>query len=192
LIAGIYKEPERMPPDAERPPGPKPEPDAQEAAPRLEALPQALGRILKKYPSLWRHPHPFIVHFPIVFLLSAAFFNLMYLATGVPSLETSAFHFLGAGVLSLPLAMLTGELARRLNYPREPVLAFRIEIYYSRILLLLSLAAFLWRWLDPHILRNFRWASLCYLLIILALPVIVTIISYFGGLLTFPLEKKED
>ena len=182
-----------MPPDAESPPGPKPEhDDAQEADSRLATRPQALGRILKKYPSLWRHPHPFMVHFPIVFLLAAAFFNLMYLATGVASLETSAFHFLGAGVLSLPLAMLTGELARRLNYPREPVLAFRIEIYYSRILLVLSLAAFLWRWLDPHILRNFRRASLCYLLIILALPVIVTIISYFGGLLTFPLEKKEN
>jgi uncharacterized membrane protein len=126
------------------------------------------------------------VHFPIVFLFSAAIFNLVYLATGVVSFETSAFHFLGAGVLSLPLAMLTGERFRRLNYSQDPVPAFRIEIFYSRILLVLSLTAFLWRWLDPHILRNFKWTSLCYLLIILALPVLVTIISFFGGLLTFP------
>jgi uncharacterized membrane protein len=147
-----------------------------------------------------------VVHFPIVFLVSTTgftllflltgnrsfevtAFNLAFLITGVVSLETSAFYFLGAGVLSLILAMLTGELTRRLNYSQEPVQAFRIEIHFSWILLLLSSTAFLWRCLDPHILRNFRWTSFSYLLIILALPVIVTIISFFGGLLAFPLDK---
>ena len=169
----------------------RPKPASGAVTLKLVVLPDFLGRILKNCPSLVRHPHPFTVHFPIVFLYSAAFFDLAYLATGVTSLETSAFHFLGAGLLSLPLTMLTGELIRRVGYSQEPLQTFRIEIYYSRLLLILSLAAFAWRWFDPGILRDFGLTSLFYLLIILALPTIATYISYFGGLLTVPLEKEE-
>lgn len=171
---------------------PRPKPDSEAVTLPLEALLKSIRPILEKYPSVWRHLHPLAVHFPIVFLFSAAIFNLVYLVTGAISFETSAFHFLGAGVLSLPPAMLTGELSRRLNYSKEPVQVFRIEIFYSRILLILSLTAFLWRGLNPHVLRNFRWTSLIYLLIILALPVLVTIISFFGGLLTFPLNQARN
>ncbi len=171
---------------------PRPQDRARTPALAAEALPDALGRILKKCPALRRHPHPFVVHFPIVFLLAAAFFTLVFLATAAPAFETTAFHCLGAGVLSIPLAMLTGEVTRRVNYPQEPKPAFRIEIFYSRVLLVLSFAAFLWRWLDPTILHTLRWASIPYLLIVISLPLIVTVISYFGGLLTFPLEKDEN
>jgi uncharacterized membrane protein len=170
----------------------RPKPAGEAAALPSGVLPAALDRLLRKYPGLVRHPHAFVVHFPIVFLYSAAFCDLVYLGTGITSLETSAFHFLAAGLLSLPLSMLTGELSRRLSYPQEPVQAFHIEVFYSRLLLVLSLAAFAWRWLDPRVLRNFTWASLIYLLIILALPTLATYISYFGGLLTFPLEQEED
>jgi uncharacterized membrane protein len=155
-------------------------------------LPALLERLLKKYPGLVRHPHAFIVHFPIVFFYSAAFCDLVYLATGVTSLETSAFHFLGAGLVSLPFSMLTGTISRRLTYPHEPDQVFHIEIFNSRLMLLLSIAAFVWRWLDPRILNPFTWLSLLYLLIILALPALATYISFFGGLLTFPLEGEED
>ena len=88
--------------------------------------------------------------------------------------------------------MLTGEFARRVNYPQESRPTFRIEIRYSRLLLLMSSGAFLWRWLYPAILQNFRWASVFYLLLIFSLPLLVTIISYYGGLLTFPLEEAEN
>jgi uncharacterized membrane protein len=170
----------------------RPKPAGEAAALPSGVLPAALERLLKKYPGLARHPHAFIVHFPIVFFYSAAFCDLVYLGTGITSLETSAFHFLGAGLLSLPFSMLTGQISRHLIYPREPDEVFRIEILYSRLLLALSLAAFVWRWLDPGVLRNFGWTGILYLLIILALPAIATYISFFGGLLTFPLEKDED
>lgn len=155
-------------------------------------LPQSFRRVLGRYPSLQRHPHAFIVHFPIVFILSAAFFSLLYLFAGVISFETTAFHCLGAALLTTPLAMLSGELSRRVNYPREPEHTFQIERRYSRMLLAASGVAFLWRWLDPSILQNFGGASLVYLALVLSLPFFATIISYFGGLLTFPLEKEEN
>jgi len=155
-------------------------------------LPKPLRRLLLRYPCLKRHPHPFIVHFPIVFTYAAAFFSLAYLWTGVSSFDTTAFHCLGAALLSMPPAMLSGELSRRINYPREPGRAFAIERRYSWLLLVLGGAAFVWRKLDPAILRTIRWDSIIYLGLVLGLPVFATIISYFGGLLTFPLEEGED
>jgi uncharacterized membrane protein len=175
--------------------GSRPQPKGEKAESFIPSeidLPEPFLRVLRRYPSLQRHPHPFVVHFPVVFALAAAFFSLLYLGTGVISFDTTAFHCLGAAVLTIPLTMVTGEISRRVNYAQEPKQAFLIERRYSRLLLALSSVAFVWRWLDPAILRNFRWTSLVYLLILLTLPVLVTIISYFGGLLTFPLEKGED
>ena len=53
-------------------------------------------------------------------------------------------------------------------------------------------------WASPVLDALFGWVSqkgafaLPVLLIILALPVLVTIISFFGGLLTFPLNKAKN
>jgi uncharacterized membrane protein len=130
-----------------------------------------------------------VVHFTIVYLLSTAFFSLLYLLTRIPSLEATAYYCLGAGLLSLPFTMLTGHLSRRLNYPEAPRRVFSIEIRLSWLLLGAGAAAFLWRTLNPGILQNLGEAGLLYLLLLISLGVIVTIISFFGGLLTFPLEK---
>ncbi len=172
--------------------GTRPRPQGREAGafiPSEVDLPKPLRRLFLKYPCLKRHPHPFIVHFPIVFTYAAAFFSLVYLWTGVSSFDTTAFHCLGAAILTMPPAMVSGELSRRLNYPREPDRAFAIERRYSWLLLVFGGAAFVWRGLDPSILATRRGASLVYLAPVLSLPVLVTIISYFGGLLTFPLDK---
>ena len=175
--------------------GTRPRPQGREAGTSIPSgvdLPRPLRRLFLKYPCLKRHPHPFIVHFPIVFTYAAAFFSLVYLWTGVSSFDTTAFHCLGAAILTMPPAMVSGELSRRLIYPREPDRAFAIERRYSWLLLVVGGAAFVWRGLDPAILRPFRWDSMIYLLLILSLPVSATIISYFGGLLTFPLDNGED
>ena len=174
-------------------PGTRPQGRPDSASPLSGlALPGPVIRMLHRYPALRRHPHPFVVHFPIVFFLAAAFFTLTYLVTASSAFEATAFHCLGAGVLSLPAAMLTGEFARRVNYPQDSSPTFRIEIRYSRLLLFMSSGAFLWRWLNPFVLQNFRWTSIFYLLLIFSLPLLVTIISYYGGLLTFPLEGAEN
>ncbi len=88
--------------------------------------------------------------------------------------------------------MLTGELTRRINYSRKPKQLFDIEIRYSWSLLILWAGIFIWRWFDPTILQNFRWLSVLYMLLLLAGVVIVTMISFHGGMLTFPLEKNKD
>ena len=62
-------------------------------------MPALLSWLIKKYPMLRRHPHPMTVHFPIVFMISTAVFNILYLVTGINAFETTAFHCLGGGVL---------------------------------------------------------------------------------------------
>lgn len=153
--------------------------------------PPFLGRLIQAFPYLKRHPHPFLVHFSIVFIYAAAFLNLLYLAIGHKQLEIAAFYCIGAGLVFLPPVMLTGEISRRLNYPKEPIQKFNPELHYSWILLLLWAGIFIWRWFDPSILPNFRWSSALYLLLQVAGVVLVTVISFHGGMLTFPLENNK-
>jgi len=163
--------------------------DCESSQPGGEKLPPGMARLLHRHPAWRRHPHPIVVHFTIVYMLSTTFFSLLYLLMQIPSLEITAYYCLGAGLLSIPFAMLTGYLSRRVNYPEAPRRLFFIEIRLSWLLLGAGAAAFLWRTLNPGILQNFGKAGLFYLLLIISLSVIVTIISFFGGLLTFPLEK---
>lgn len=95
-------------------------------------------------------------------------------------------------LLTTPLAMLTGEISRRVNYPGEPKSLFLVERRYSWLLPGLGVVAFFWGWWDPFVLRRPDWSALIYLAMVLGLPFIATIISYFGGLLAFPLAAEKD
>ena len=46
------------------------------------SLPEPFERLLDRFPALRRHPHPMIVHFPIVFMMATAGFALLFLVTG--------------------------------------------------------------------------------------------------------------
>jgi len=157
-----------------------------------EARPMAkvLSGLLDRFPVLRRHPHPMLVHFPIVFMFSPTLCNLLYLITGVQSFETTAFHSLGGGILFTPLAVLTGYFTWWLNYLAKPMKAVTIKIRFSLLLLTISVIAFIWRFLRPGVLIPFTGESLLYFCLILSLIPIVTVIGWFGATLTFPVEKK--
>ena len=70
-------------------------------------LPPAVSWLLHSFPILRRHPHPFIVHFPTVFMLACTFFNLLFLITGDKSYATTALHCLAGGVIFVPLAIVS-------------------------------------------------------------------------------------
>ena len=48
-----------------------------------QEIPQPIAWLINRFPFLRRHPHPMTVHFPIVFVLSTSFFNVLYVVTGV-------------------------------------------------------------------------------------------------------------
>jgi uncharacterized membrane protein len=153
-------------------------------------LPPYLSRLLGRWPFLRRLPHPILAHFPIVYMLAATFFSLLYLATGNRTFDATAFYCLGAGVFFLPLVMLTGLFTHWLNFPGEADKTIHLEIRLSSTLLTVAAGAFLWRWFNPRVLHNLAGVNLIYLLLVIAVTPLVTATSYFGGMLTFPLEEE--
>ena len=153
-------------------------------------IPVMLSRLLTRFPMLRRHPHPMTVHFPIVFMFSAALFTLLYLFTGMASFESTALNCLGAGLLFTPVAMTTGYFTWWLNYEARPLRAVIIKQILSWLLLGIAIIAFIWRLAVPDILGPFRSASVIYLICILSFIPLVSVIGWFGASLTFPVEKE--
>ncbi len=155
-----------------------------------QPMPAMLARLLVRFPFLRRHPHPMTVHFPIVFMLSATIFNLLYLVTGVASFESTAFHCLGAGVLFMPVVIITGLYTWWLNYMAKPITPIKIKLFVSLILFLAAVTLFVWRFQSPAVLDSPGGEKGLYFLLTMALSPLVIIIGWFGANLTFPIEKE--
>jgi predicted heme/steroid binding protein/uncharacterized membrane protein len=161
-------------------------PEPQPSAARQFWLRQA-----HRVPLLRRHPHPMVVHFPIVFMIAATVFTLLYLFTGLRSFEVTGFHCLGGGVLFTPVAMVTGWFTWWLNYESRYLKPVVIKLILSPILLLLGVGAFVWRFLNPEILVQLgEWPSLVYLALICSLAPLVSLIGAYGAVMTFPVHHK--
>ena len=153
-------------------------------------IPAPIERLISRFPMLRRHPHPMTVHFPIVFMFSTTIFNLLYLFTGHRPFETTALYCLAAGILFIPVAIITGIYTWWLNYMAKMLNPVRIKIPLSLTMLLTAIVAFIWRLSSPDILAAFSGPSVVYLLLIVSLAVMVTIIGWFGASMTFPVEKE--
>jgi predicted heme/steroid binding protein/uncharacterized membrane protein len=149
-----------------------------------------LERLLKKFPLLRRHPHPMVVHFPIVFMISASVFTIIYVVSGVESFEVTGFYCLGGGVLFTVPAMLTGLFTWWLNYQARWLKPVVIKLVLSPILLLVGAAAFVWRWQDPGVLAVLGGIGILYFVLILLLTPLVSVIGWYGANLTFPLHEE--
>jgi len=153
-------------------------------------MPKFLSQLLNRYPFLRRHPHPMLVHFPVVFMFASPLFNVLYLITGIASFEITALHCLGGGILFTPLAILTGWFTWWLNYLARPMRPVTIKIRFSALLMAASVGAFIWRMLRPDALSSITGSSVLYLLLVLSLIPLVTTIGWFGAQMTFPLRGK--
>lgn len=152
-------------------------------------IPSSLSRLLSRFPMLRRHPHPMLIHFPIVFMISTTGFTLLYLLTGYRGFETTAVHCLGAGILFTPMAILTGFYTWWLNYMAKPNRPVHIKQRLSFVLFALQIVVFVWRILEPDILSALELASVIYVALILSLSGVVAVLGWFGAMLTFPIEK---
>ncbi|MCK5203410.1 MAG: hypothetical protein KAR15_06045 [Desulfobacterales bacterium] len=174
------------------------EPDVLDRYPQVGTLkkevaelkvPQALAWLLAKVPMLRRHPHPMTVHFPIVFAFSTTIFNILYLITGIKSLEITALHCLGAGILFTAVAIATGLYTWWLNYMAQPLTAVKVKMPLSLVLLVVQIITFIWRLTVPDVMDSIQGVNIIYLLLIVSLFPIVVVIGWFGAFLTFPVEK---
>ncbi|MCK9376292.1 MAG: hypothetical protein M0P73_09085 [Syntrophobacterales bacterium] len=153
-------------------------------------LPPFLARVFARYPGLRRRPHPMLAHFPIVFMLSAGFFSLLYVITGRRAFDATAFYCLGAGLLTMVPAVATGLFTHWLNYPGGADQTVRLEKRLSYSVLVIAALTFIWRWFIPGVLDHLAGPGLLYLFLVLALTPLVTANGYFGGMLTFPLDAE--
>jgi hypothetical protein len=67
-----------------------------------------------------------------------------------------------------------------------------IKIVLSCAMLADAVAAFIWRISNPDILNQLNGVGAIYLLLVLAPGPLALAIGYFGGTLTFPLEKRQN
>ena len=153
-------------------------------------IPRPLAWLLERVPMLRRHPHPMTVHFPIVFAFSTTIFNILYLITGIKSLETTALHSLGAGILFTVVAIFTGLYTWWLSYMAKPMTAAKVKIPLSLTLLVIQIIVFIWRMNVPQIMDSIRGVNVIYLLLVVSLFPVVVVIGWFGAHLTFPVEKS--
>ncbi len=153
-------------------------------------LPPYVVALLYRFPFLRRHPHPLSVHFPIVFVLSATFFSLLFLATGNGSFDQTAFYCLIAALILTPPAVLTGLGTWWINYMARPMRAVTIKMTLSFVLLPILVILVVWRAMNGAVLHDLSGAGLIYLALVLAVSPIVITIAYYGGTLTFPTRKE--
>ena len=156
----------------------------------MRAMPAILSSLIARYPFLQRHPHPMTIHFPIVFFLSAVFFNILYLFYCADSFKSTALYCLTGGLLFTPVAMLTGLFTWWLNYLARPMRAVTLKIILSALLLVTATGALLWRIFSPDILETRGIARFLYLMLVLSFVPLVSYIGWLGATLTFPIERK--
>jgi predicted heme/steroid binding protein/uncharacterized membrane protein len=152
----------------------------------LKHLPSMLQNFLQKFPMARRHPHPMIVHFPLAFLMASSLFVLLHLLFKNPSFETTSFYLLILGVIASPFAMATGVLTWWINYRLKLTLFVRRKIQFSILLLVLEIVLISWRSSQSQVFN-----PLYFVLVILLTP-IVSLLGYYGGQMTFPLEKADE
>jgi predicted heme/steroid binding protein/uncharacterized membrane protein len=149
----------------------------------LKHLPPMLQNFLQKFPMARRHPHPMIVHFPLAFLMASSLFALLYLLFKNPSLETTSFYLLILGVIASPFAMATGLLTWWINYRLKLTLFVTRKIQFSILLLILEIILIFWRSSQSQIFNP------VYFILVILLTPIVSLLGYYGGQMTFPVEK---
>jgi len=164
----------------------------QKEAAAERPMPAGLAGLLEKVPFLRRHPHPMVVHFPIVFTYSATFFSILYMITGEKSFEMTAFYCLAGGILFTPPAMITGWFTWWLNYMAKPMGPVTVKKRLSWVLLTISIAAFVWRLFVPGIMEATAAGHWIYIILVLSIAPVVSVIGYYGGELTFPTGKRSD
>jgi predicted heme/steroid binding protein/uncharacterized membrane protein len=152
-------------------------------------LPASLNWLLSRFPMLRRHPHPMVIHFPIVFMIATAGFTVLFLLTEHKGFDTTAFHCLGGGLLFTPVAIVTGFHTWWLNYMAKPNRPVTIKMRLSFLLFAVQVAAFVWHVIVPDILTCLGTITIPYVILILSLAGIVTVIGWYGAMLTFPIEK---
>jgi predicted heme/steroid binding protein/uncharacterized membrane protein len=148
---------------------------------------------LDRHPFFRRHPHPAVVHLPVGVSAALILFEVAALLTASPATEWAAVLCLIVTVLSLPAAMITGYFTWWMNYDAISSRTIRWKRRLAWIALAVGLFATIWRGTgleNPVQITDLH--VMIYAAAVLALTVMVAVIGFLGGTLTFPYEKGQS
>jgi hypothetical protein len=77
-----------------------------------------------------------------------------------------------------------------MNYDARRMAPVTIKIVLSFLLFLIGGGAFLWRILDPSIVRSLTGPSVLYLALNFLLLPVIALLGWYGATLTFPMNRK--
>jgi predicted heme/steroid binding protein/uncharacterized membrane protein len=152
-------------------------------------LPESLSLFLARHPFFRRHPHPATVHFPIVLSACVTAFSILYALTGDHSFDKTSFYCLIGSLFFTPVAVVTGLLTWWINYMARRMRPTSIKQIMSLFMLIVLAVLFVWRIVSPDPMEVLVGRGLIYFALVLTLGPTAIVTSYYGGTLTFPLEK---
>ncbi len=132
------------------------------------------------------HPHPVLIHFPMALFFFTFIMQLLFLIFNFSPYENAAYYSLFIGVVLAYPATASGIYSWWINYQSLLTRTFKIKLYMSILLLILTSASLLFRILVPDI--SFTAGAGFYIynaMLFLGFPV-VTIVGYYGGKITWP------
>ncbi len=152
----------------------------------LKHLPTMLQGLLQGFPMARRHPHPMLVHFPIAFHTGTSFSTLLYLFFSNPSFELFSFYLLLFGSFTSIFAFISGLFTWWVNYRLKLTYLVKRKILFSIALGILQAVLIFWRSTTSEI------ANPIYFILMLLITPNVVLLGYYGGQITFPVEKKHS
>lgn len=158
--------------------------------PVIPRVPEWLGKYMKRFPMLKRHPHPMTVHFPIAFGVAAPVCLVLGLVWSWPGFDAALLFLLAAATLFTPVAIVTGLFTWWLNYATARIRPVLIKLVATPVFLAAIVWALVWRLRVPDALAH-PGANLGFVILVLALFPLVSLIGWCGAALTFPPHDDE-
>lgn len=156
----------------------------------IPRVPEWIGRYMKRFPMLKRHPHPMTVHFPIAFCVTAPICLVLALVFAWPGFDAAMTVLLTAAVLFTPVAIVTGLFTWWLNYASARITPVIVKLICTPLLFVAALWALAWRLRVPDVLAH-PLDNIGFVILVLALFPLVSIIGWFGAAMTFPPHDDE-
>jgi len=162
----------------------------------MSELAKPFYQIFTAPPQQW---HPLLVHFPLVFLISEAFFISLFLMTKKDHFEVEAYRFLNAAFWFIPIVVIAGfhDCGLSLGSGNEFLLglqdrwenAFRLQssvtVHFWLALLLIGITScrLFWRWRSgPQVWKGGKGFFYCFFIFIGIWCLFA--MGYVGGLLS--------
>ena len=116
--------------------------------------------------------------------MGSSVFIFLHLLFRNRSFELTSFYLLVLGAIASPFAIVTGLLTWWVNYRLKLTYFVKRKIQLAILLLVFEVVLIAWRASNPAV------SSPIYFILMFLLTPTVFLLGYYGGQMTFPVEKS--